>query len=412
MEVSDSATILLYISIGLLSARIFGEIFERLKLSSILGELSAGIIIGGPLLQLFGVDTSKFMDVNSLQQLAQIGILILLFLVGLEINLGEMRRIGKVTTIISVVKIAIILISGTLAGKFLLEGFSINEAIFFALIFTATSIGITVRVLNDMGKMNTLVGRLLLSIAVLDDFIAILLVLIASEILFVSDGTNWLRSIGSHVLYIAIFVLIVIFVIPFILRFLEQRWRIFSKSRTNYFSISIIFGLLTLIAYLSSLRELSGAIMAFIFGLSLQRTPLLLRDVEDIFKKMGESIFIPLFFFVVGAQFVFDVGVFSWIYLVLIAIGILSKALGAFGGSKIVGLDNKISLQIAIGMTPRAEIALIIAEIGLDKGIFSQEIFSMAIMLVFISIIITPILLKWSFKEPKTKEIENETQKT
>ncbi len=166
--------ILLFIGVGLLSARILGEIFERLKLSSILGELFAGILFGGPILGLFGekgVEFSKtFMDKEILEQFSQIGILLLLFIVGMEINIGDLKKIGKRSLTISIIEVLTALVRGILTGYFIIKQ-DIRSALFFGTLFTATSIGVTVRTLNSLGKLGSKEGQTVLSVAVFDDFI-------------------------------------------------------------------------------------------------------------------------------------------------------------------------------------------------------------------------------------------------
>jgi Kef-type K+ transport system membrane component KefB len=149
-------------------------------------------------------------------------------------------------------------------------------------------------------------------------------------------------------------------------------------------------------------RSIKGIrkIIAFLFGLSIQNNKILVGDIKETFIKMGEGIFLPLFFFAVGANFVLDFSDFSPLLLLIVPIAILSKGLGTFAGSSIMQFKPKDSLKITLGMMPRAEIILVIAEIGLVQGIFSQSIYSMAVLLVFVSIIITPIALRLAFKEP------------
>ncbi len=165
--------VLLFIGIGLLSARILGEIFERLKLSSILGELLAGVLIGGPIFRLFGDKGSevlaKFMDGEVLEQFSQIGILLLLFIVGMEINIGDLRKIGKNSLLISLLEVTTALVGGILTGYFIIKQ-DILFAIFFGTLFTATSIGVTVRTLGSLGKLGSKEGQTTLSVAVFDDF--------------------------------------------------------------------------------------------------------------------------------------------------------------------------------------------------------------------------------------------------
>ncbi|MCK5409405.1 MAG: cation:proton antiporter [Candidatus Heimdallarchaeota archaeon] len=401
VESLEITQILLFIGIGLFSARLFGELFERLKLSAIVGELVAGILIGGPLFLLIGVDASFFMDAGSLQQFSQIGILLLLFIVGLEINITDLRKIGKKSLTISVTEVLIALAGGFLTGYFLIKQ-DYKFALFFGLLFTATSIGVTVRTLSNLGKLDTKVGRAALSVAVLDDFLALILVLILGGTLFPNPEVNPLLEI----LYLALFIVGVVIIIPQVLKFLEKRFNIFSRSSTHHFSIGIVFALIVSLSFFASFLGFSGAIIAFLFGLSIQRNTIIVKEIKETFVKIGEGIFIPLFFFTVGATFQLDWRIFTLANLLIIPIAIGSKALGAFVGSSITGFKPREATQLAVGMMPRAEIVIIIAEIGLLNGIFTQDIFSMAILLVLVTVLLTPFLLKLVFREKPKLDID------
>jgi Kef-type K+ transport system membrane component KefB len=399
VESLEITHILLFIGIGLFSARLFGEFFERMKLSAIVGELVAGILIGGPLFLLIGVDVSFFMDAGTLQQFSQIGILLLLFIVGLEINIKDIRKIGKQCLTISITEVLAALAGGFLTGYFLIKQ-DYKFALFFGLLFTATSIGVTVRTLSALGKLDTRVGRAALSVAVLDDFLALILVLVLGGTLFPNPEVNpWLE-----ILYLAIFIVVVVLIIPQILKFLEKRFNIFSRSSTQHFSIGIIFALLVSLSFFASFLGFSGAIIAFLLGLSLQRNSIIVKEIKETFVKIGEGVFIPLFFFTVGATFQLDWKIFTLVNLLIIPIAIGSKALGTFIGGSIIGFKPIESAQLSVGMMPRAEIVIIIAEIGLLNGIFTQDIFSMAILLVLVTVLITPLLLKLVFREKKVLE--------
>jgi Kef-type K+ transport system membrane component KefB len=399
---SSIVSVFLYLGVALLSARILGEIFERLKLSSIIGEILAGILFGGPLLFIINPEyETLFVDIGVLRQFSQIGIIILLFIIGLEVSPKSLRKTGKQSIIISLIEVTIALIGGFLTGLFLFK-LTITQSIFFGTMFTATSIGVTVRTLNDIGKLNTRVGETLLSTAIFDDFIALFLVLIFSYALFPgSSDMLWYVTLILLVVLVAIIILL-----PYILRFLENRFRIFSDSRTNYFTLGIIFGVLTLLVFFAESLGISGAIIAFLFGLTIQNNKVLIGDIKDIFIKMGEGIFLPLFFFGVGATLSFDFGSFSPLLLLMIPIAILAKGLGTFAGSSLMKFSPKDSLRISIGMMPRAEIILVIAEIGLIQGIFNQSVYTMAVLLVFTTIILTPLLLRLVFRGPKLPECE------
>ncbi|MBN1329754.1 MAG: cation:proton antiporter [Candidatus Heimdallarchaeota archaeon] len=395
---SEPIKVFLYLGIALISARIMGEIFERLKLSSIIGELLAGILFGGPFLGMIGSNPKMFVDIDVLKQFSQIGIIILLFIVGLEINPKNIAKTGKKCTLLSIVAVAFALLGGFLTGYFIIK-LTITQSLFFGTMFTATSIGVTVRTLNDLGRLNSKEGEILLSTAIFDDFIALFLVLIFSYILLPTSGRAWYLALLINIGILAAFLIGLIFILPLILKFLENRLRIFSSSISNYFTIGIIFGILALLVYSAELLGISGAIIAFLFGLSIQSNKILVGDIKETFVKMGEGLFLPLFFFGVGATFIFDFSDFSPLLLIVIPIAIISKGIGTFTGSSIIKLKPAESFRITLGMMPQAEIVLVIAEIGLIQGIFTQSIYSVAVLMVFITVIITPLALRLAFRK-------------
>lgn len=418
---TEVINILMYLGVALLSARILGEIFERIKLSSIIGELLAGMIFGGPFLGMIGAEPTFFVDNEVLKQFSQLGIIILLFIIGLEINTKSLRKTGKKSLVISLVGVLVSLVGGFLAAFFIFD-FSAPTAIFFGTMLTATSIGVTVRTLSDVGKLNTTEGEILLSSAIFDDFIVLFLVLIFASILFPQSGSDvwyltlflgsgntvilpWYLTLLIDIVVMAVLIVIVVILIPKLLKFLENRFRIFSNSSTKFLSLGIVFGLLVLLVFLAEFLGISGVIIAFLFGLSLQRNKVLVGEIKETFIKMGEGLFLPLFFFGVGATFLFDFTAFAPILLLAIPITIISKGLGTFAGASIVKINPKDSAKIAVGMLPRAEIVLIIAEIGLLQGIFDHTIFSMAVLLVFVTIVITPFAIRFAFRTPKPPDL-------
>ncbi|MCG3220121.1 MAG: cation:proton antiporter [Candidatus Heimdallarchaeota archaeon] len=211
------------------------------------------------------------------------------------------------------------------------------------------------------------------------------------------------------ILYLGAFIVGVVIIIPQILKFAENRFNLFSRSSTPYLSIGVIFAILLLLSFSASYLGFSGAIVAFLFGLSIQRNTIIVQDVKETFVKIGEGVFIPLFFFTVGATFGLDRSIFTLTNLLIIPLAIGAKALGAFAGTSIVGFDMKSSGQVAVGMMPRAEIVIVIAEIGLLYGIFDQQIFSMAILLVLTTVLLTPMALKLAFRQKK-EESDTEQQ--
>ena len=482
---SFNFNVFLYLGIALISARILGEIFERLKLSSILGELFAGFLFGGPIFLLFDLNEINiggdfpFIFIGpesmkeSIEPFAQIGILLLLFIVGAEIKTKELKRAGKRNLLISITDVFItyslgflfsyVLFSSTSSYHMIEENSVVGVSAFFALIFVPTSIGTTVRTLNNMKKLNTKEGQTLLSLAVFDDFLGLFLLLVISGILFSGNsifGLGTTLSIVVQILFIALLLVIILFLLPRTLEFFENRFNTFSLAATSYFSIGIVLAFLLILAYFAEYLGVSAAIGAFLLGIGMQRNKYLMSNTLQTFTKIGEGSFIPLFFFSVGSSFVLTQ--FNPLFLVIIPLVILSKGIGSFTGamfstnpiadflkmmhkksgdleSKLIE-ENKVkvnkffvwwqrkkpdiisSARIATGMIPKGEITLVIAAIGLYEGAkifssnsnalaFTNDLYSVVILLVLITVFLTPILLKLAFQTLKVKTQNSEKKK-
>ena len=463
---SFNFNILLYLGIALITARILGEIFERLKLSSILGELFAGFLFGGPIFSLFklyefNIGGSRPFDFRemkeSIEPFAQIGILLLLFIVGAEIKTSELRRAGKRNFFISLTDVTItyglgflfsILIFSSPFATIPAEDFSVfGVSAFFALIFVPTSIGTTVRTLSNMKRLNTKEGQTLLSLAVFDDFLGLFLLLIVSGILFSGNtifGLSPILSVIIQILLIGVLLFFISFLLPRILSFFESRLNVFSLAATSYFSIGIVLAILLIMAFFAEYLGVSAAIGAFLLGIGMQRNKYLMSDTLETFTKIGEGSFIPLFFFSVGSSFA--IAEFNPIFIIIIPLVIFSKILGSFTGAmfstnplkdfiksmrkrfgepEVVDTPEIVkkkkgfskwwefrksdvisSSRIAVGMIPKGEITLIIAAIGLNAGAFTGDLYSVVILLVLVTVFLTPILLRFAFRTTKAKEIE------
>jgi Kef-type K+ transport system membrane component KefB len=472
---SFNFNILLYLGIALITARFLGEIFERMKLSSILGELFAGFLFGGPIFSLLkvyefnigGSHPFNFAEMKeSIEPFAQIGILLLLFIVGAEIKTSELRRAGRRNFFISLTDVSITYGLGFLfsyviftstSSYHLIEGPAIfGVSAFFALIFVPTSIGTTVRTLSNMKRLNTKEGQTLLSLAVFDDFLGLFMLLVVSSIMFSGNtifGLSPVLSVLIQILFIGVLLAIILFLLPKLLEFLENRFNFFSLPATSYFSIGIVLALLLILAYFAEYLGVSAAIGAFLLGIGMQRNRYLMSETLETFTKIGEGSFIPLFFFSVGSSFVLTQ--FNPIFLVVIPLIIFSKALGAFTGAMfstnplkdfIRGMRKRYgetdiqeekevvkerrslsewwdfrkpdfisSGRIAVGMLPKGEITLVIAAIGLNAIsdifitnpnaiAFGNDLYSVVILLVLVTVFLTPILLRLAFRTPKTRK--------
>ncbi len=395
--------IVLSVALALIFARLFGYLFDRIKQPPVIGEIFAGLLLGGfGFGFLAGKSLSLFSTTIQLPQLsytseaftflAELGILFLMFLSGLEINFSDMKKVGKPSILVA--------IGGVIAPLFLgmavshLFGFSWHIGLVIGLILVATSVGVPVRVLMDLQKLNTEVGLTILGAAVIDDVIGI--------ILFVSVlGVATPMDVTFLGLKILIFFILFLFIG---MRIIDKIFDLGEKIQLPKALLSLslaIFLLYSFFAYQSGIAGITGAFVAgVVIGHAMKS-----RKVIDDIKTMSYGLFIPLFFVWVGANV--DPTVFTTLNvigftIIIILVSIIGKVVGCGIGAKLAGMTNKKALQAGIGMIPRLEMALIIVGAAISQGILvgelGQQILATTVLLTLVTTLITPSLLRASFK--------------
>lgn len=386
--------LLLDIALALILSKVFGHVFERLKQPSVVGELIAGVILGGSILGQFVPSTILDFSIPEFEYFGHIGILFLLFLAGLEVDIGRIKKTGGTAALATAGGVIAPLILGYLAGIAL--GYTGRESFVLGVVLTATSIGITVRTLMDLHVLNTDVGAATLSAAVMDDILGLMLLIAAV-------GTGSLLILGTKV---AIFFLVTLVIGWLIIsKVMDIGDRIHAEKSLVAFSIALCF-IWSVIAGETVVAQIVGA---FIAGLIMNTTIQSKRVISDV-KTIGYAFFIPLFFIWVGTMV--KLSVFLDLTVVMLAAVILVMAiLGKVGGCGLgawIGRFNlRESLQLGFGMVPRCEVALIAVAIAIDAGVITGEIadifLAATFILVTITMLITPILLKALFKRELAK---------
>ena len=390
-------TFFLYLLIILLTARLFAELAVRLKAPSVIGELFAGIVIGP---SLFG----WIEPVEALKLMAEIGIILLLFEVGLSTDVRRLIRSGKKSTIVAIIGFFAPLIFGFLIGYWLFD-LSLLISLFIGGTLTATSIGITVRVLSDLKLNHSHQGQIVLGAAVLDDVLGVMLLALLYEF-SVGGGINWGNAAKVLVFVGAFFILA-----PILAKFMS----VFIK---RFHDISEIPGLIpttivSLVLFFAWLAHAVGApelLGGFAAGLALSRRFFLplgvtLRTNKKFAKTIEQqmqpiiSLFTPIFFVVVGLSI--NLREIDWasphvwgFSLVLLAAAIVGKLLGAFA------IRESLASRIMIGMSmvPRGEVGLIFVELGRISGIFNNEIHAGMVIVIVLTTIIPPFAMKWFYR--------------
>ena len=387
--------IIISLSILLFSAKIFAEIFQRIKQPVVLGELLAGIIVGPYALgglPLFGGEPLVVLD-ETVKYIGELAAIIILFIAGLEITPREFLRGGIASFTVGAIGVIVPFSVGFVVLS--IYGLDSFETLLIATALTATSIAISIQVLTELGKMQSKEARLILGAAIVDDILAIAILSVVVTMVQSGDTTPQIMDIAFIILKIlglfAVLLIGAIFLIPRILH-REKLWR--SKGSIEGITTAIFFGIAGLAAYVG----LSPIVGAFAAGMAVASTKLV-KQVEEYAHKL-QFIFAPLFFAIIGAQVDLrgvniDVLIISGI---IIAIAISTKLVGCGLPSLIFLKDKTRSMRVGIGMVSRGEVGLIVAGVGVTSGVLSTDIYTSIIIMVATTTIITPIWLKKSFK--------------
>ena len=380
----DLALILGNLLIIILVARLAAELAERIKIPAVLGEIVAGIIIGPSVLGL--IDPIKHLDVaDMVLLLGEIGVILLLFQVGLEMDLGEMAKVGKPAFVVAIIGVAVPFAAGFgVAASF---GEDAKVALFIGATLTATSVGITARVLGDLRALALRESRIVLGAAVADDVLGLVILTVVVKVVTegsISAGVV-LETIGLAVGFLLITGLLAIYVIPRLFTRIDR----LAKSTTTI--VSSAFALTLAFSLLANQAKLAFIIGAFMAGLAVGRSPQHERISEGL-NPLGH-IFIPVFFASIGinadleAMFQPSVLVLAVSLTVVAIIGKLVAGLG-------VGRSGGDKLLIGIAMMPRGEVGLILASIGLSKGVLDDELYGALLLMVLVTTLITPPLIR------------------
>ena len=391
----DLALILGNLLIIIIVARLAAELAELIKIPAVLGEIIAGIIIGPSALGL--IDPIKNLDVaNMVLLLGEIGVILLLFQVGLEMDLGEMAKVGKPALLVALIGVLVPFAAGFgVASAF---GESGEISLFIGAALTATSVGITARVLGDLRSLALRESRIVLGAAVADDVLGLIILTVVVKV--VTEGSISasvvFETIGLALGFLVITGLLAIYVIP------KAFTRIDRVAKSSTTIVAVSFALMLAFSLLANQAKLAFIIGAFMAGLAVGRSQQHERIAEGL-NPLGH-IFIPVFFASIGINAdldaMFQPSVLA-LATVLTVVAIIGKLIAGFG----IGRSPGDKLLIGIGMIPRGEVGLIFASIGLSKGILDDELYGALLLMVLVTTLITPPLLR--LKLAKRQESKN-----
>ena len=400
---TESSTIFIHVIISLslllFASKLFAELFHRIKLPIVLGELLAGIIIGPYALgglPLFNGEPLVILD-ETIKNIGELAAIVILFVAGLEITPREFLRGGASSFTVGALGVIVPFFVGYFL--FSLYGLDALETLLIATALTATSIAISIQVLSSLGKMQTKEARLILGAAIVDDILAIAVLSVVLTMVQTGNTSPDIMEITFLILKIlGLFIAILVGSIIIVPRILhrERLWK--SQGSIEGITTAIFFGG----AGIAALVGLSPIVGAFAIGMAVASTRLI-KQVEEYVHKL-QIIFAPLFFAIIGAQvdlrgINLDVLIIAGI---LVFIAIVTKMIGCGLPSLVFLKDKSKAMRVGIGMVSRGEVGLIVAGVGATSGVVSGDVYTAIIVMVAVTTIITPIWLKKSYQKELT----------
>ena len=377
----------------MISNKILGLFTRKIHMPAVVGALVAGVILGPSCLNLITLtgDTGVF-----LEQMAELGVILLMFNAGLETDLSELKKNGVASFVTALIGVIVPLIGGFLGYAFFFHtDFSdydeVLKAVFVGVVLTATSVSITVETLREMGKLKGKVGTTILGAAVIDDIIGIIVLTIVTSLK--DTSVSPITVVLKIVLYF-VFIAVLIFVLTKLKVFVEEQD---EKRRTAIICVALCF----ILSYISEeyfgIADITGAYFAGLMLCTMKVGPYVARRCEI----PSYLIFSPVFFASVGLKVTLGgMDASIWIFaIILLVIAILSKVVGCGLGAKICGCTGKEAFQVGIGMISRGEVALIVAQKGYASGMLDEVLFAPIVLVVIVTTLITPILLKLVMKD-------------
>jgi Na+:H+ antiporter len=392
----DFIHVLISLAIFLFAAKIFAEIFHKFKLPVVLGELLAGIIVSP-----FAVGSIPLFDGKPLVilnetilQIGEISGIVILFIAGLAITPKEFLRGGAASFTVGACGVIVPFFVGYYVFTFF--GIGALQSVLVATALTATSIAISIRVLTELGKMQTKEAKLILGAAIVDDILAIAVLSVVTTMVQTGNMTPNVVDITFLILKIlAVFVALLVGAILIVPKMLhaEKLWR--SRGSIEGIVTASFFGA----SAIAAIVGLSPIVGAFAVGMAVASTKII-RRVEEYVEKL-EIIFAPLFFAIIGAQ-VNLTGVNLYVLFltsIVVAVAIGTKLVGCGLPAIMFLKDGSKAMRVGIGMISRGEVGLIVAGIGVTSGALSSNIYTTVIIMVAVTTMITPIWLKKAYSK-------------
>lgn len=404
--------LLLPLALILCLSKLLGLGSHKIGMPAVIGMLVAGILIG--LLKYIPwepLQNALFSDyvLNALSIMSKIGVVLIMFSAGLGTDLKDLKQAGVASVVITTMGVVCPMLLGFLASWLFFPAESMLQHLFYGAILTATSVSVTVAVLKEMGKLNTKVGTSIVAAAVIDDVIGIVILSVLTGFASGAEsgtevGWSWFSPNAGMV----IIKIILFFVIAIALGIgLRKLFDIMERKaphnrRVPILSLTVCFIYAYVAEKIFGVADITGAYIAgILLGGTLSETPY----VESKVDQMGYLFFSPIFFANIGMNLDFSGITLSFLAfgVVYVVVALLGKLVGCGVGAKICRFSNHDSFRVGLGMMVRAEVVLICTEKGVQSGLVDPAVYPFVFLIILISSVLTPILLKWSYNRETKK---------
>ena len=375
----EETKVLLTLFIMLAAAKFMAEIFERLRQPAVAGEILAGVLIGPSLLNLAAPS-----EITSI--LAEIGVIFLLFNVGLETRPAAIFKVGKSAALVAVLGVTVPFLSGWLLMK--AWGNTTVEALFVGTALVATSVGITARVLSAMGLLDAPTARIILGAAVIDDILGLLVLAVVSSI--AAGSVDYVQILTTAVLAIGFTVFMAVVGAPVVTRVAPSAERLRSGHGMFILGLVLCLGLSVAAAYIG----VAAIIGSFLAGMALAEAaedhPRMHRQINGVTEFL-----VPFFLVNIGMQLNLDVFRSSSVIVLCLVVTLVAVATKLFGcGLGAINHGIKRAAQVGMGMVPRGEVGIIVAQIGLSLAVIGPELYGVVLFMAVATTLIAPPFLK------------------
>lgn len=371
----------------LITTVLLGQLFSRLNMPAVIGQLLSGIILGPAILGWVHPDSIVAL-------FSEFGVILLMFLAGLESDLDLLKKYFKLSFTVAAVGVILPVVFTGLAS--MAFGMKFLEALFIGIVFAATSVSISVVVLKEANKLHTRAGSAILGAAVVDDILAVVVLSLFTT--FSHEGgksgvtDNFLINLLIEASYFIVVWLIYKWVAPHFMKAAE-------KIDVNYSVVIASLVLALAMAWAADFVGLSAVVGAFFGGLEIRQTPQY-KEVNSSVSSIGYAIFIPVFFADIGLSMTFESFIQDiWFIIVMTILALVSKFWAGKYSSEVFGFTKNEGNIVGAGMISRGEVALIVAQIGINHHLFPEDIYSSLILVIIVTTVLSPFILNHYIKK-------------